>query len=177
MPYYSFDPADFGDEEFGGDDYQSGGQRHTYEPAEISSNVRRSDSLARDICDVLIAKGFSSAVCSYDGGYDEGFARFDSAIVNGVQFDLSETCELLKSTDIVDAIKASVDTSNYPDEFRKQFNERSSEAHIAEGLEEFAFFVAAELLGDGFGTGEYELKGRFRIDLESGHVTDLKELD
>jgi hypothetical protein len=45
-------------------------------------------------------------------------------------------------------------------------------AIVADALNDLAHEIASVLLGEGFGTGEYQLYGAFTADLKSGAITD-----
>lgn len=174
MPYYEIDPETL--EEYA--EYMEGGEApHQsgafYEPAEAVVNLESGNALARTLRDALVAKGFSSVYCRYDGGFDEGFAYFGHATANGVPFDPQELAALLKDTPLADALVASY-PEPYQVELRAEMAAASPEKQTLQALEDFADTMAAELLGQGYGTGDYSMRGQFTVDLLSGRIVDLE---
>jgi len=178
MPYYKIDPETA--EEYGIE--LPPGENGFYEPAEATfdfeGGATSADGFMRHLRDMLLGRQFTGVRCSYDGGYDEGFAHFDHATVNGVRFDQDEMVALLKDSDLRNCPTTYDDM---PEAARKHWEEHrkklTPEKLVIETLEEFAYGFASTLLGQGFGTGECEIKGCFDVDLTTGKMLDVQEVD
>ncbi len=177
MPYFNIDPEAM--EEWAEMGAPSDFEASYYEAAEAVFNFEQADELVRLVRRELLEKGFSEVRCHYDGGYDEGFAYFDEAVCNGSIFSSDELTELLSDGPLPEAAGAMYHNESYPEAVRRQMMERfeamPKKQRVANALEEFVIALANELLGEGFGTGEYELRGRFQVDLASGQVVDIEE--
>lgn len=180
MPYYEFDPdmlAEFA--EMGGMEANLDESGKSYVPAETTINFESFDRLSKVVRDALVEKGFTIANCRYDGGNDEDFAYFGNAVKNGQASTARQLIEILSDSPIKDVVPFVCDDSRYPDEVRKQmldrFNAMPVSKRIEEALAEFATAAADALLGEGFGTGEFSIRGRFWVDLQTGQVTDLED--
>jgi hypothetical protein len=116
-------------------------------------------------------------VC-YDGGHDEGFARADGGYDDvGRELPLPEVVARLAATPHVDAIR---DVVNRPGGMNWHNGEKMYAAFtgaqvIRTGLDELGQAIAEVMLGEGFGTGEYELYGRFTADLLTGQIVDAPD--
>jgi hypothetical protein len=187
MPYYQceiYDEDEAGYDEEEGDEVEEEDEKEpemteeTYEPAGTTARFD-SDLFTKDIRDELVAKGISAVNCHYDGGYDEGFAHFDNVVREGTTLTPAELIELLQDSRILDPSLTSGMFEGYPPEaFKSLFGEMAASTtgvRIAATLEEFAQRLAWQLLGQGFGTGECTIRGRFRADLETGELIDLKD--
>lgn len=173
MPYYEVDPEVL--EEFG---EAAGGSGAFYEAASAVFNFTKAPPVVQKVRDAFIAKGFTTIDGHYDGGYDEGFSYFDAAVVNGVSFSVDEIGQLLAQP-LSDAFDLMFDAMEGPPGMVEQMRERNSQATSAVRVEnvlyEFIHTLATALLGDGFGTGEYSLRGRFRVDLLTGNIDDIED--
>ena len=177
MPYIRVDPETYDEivEELDGEDLPNGlGERPSgdfeyeaaaerFEPADLGEASRLTLAALRD----MGATGFR---VRYDGGYDEGFSHPEAVL-----FDLREGS--------IDAVAADLAAAGFADRLRAdpKLLERyvyylkpdSAPATVAKtGLDELAHDLASKLLGDGYGTGEYELYGAFTADLRTGDLTD-----
>jgi hypothetical protein len=127
---------------------------------------------------ILREAGFLEIVCHYDGGNDEGFAFFDSAATADGSFTLKEMIDRLCGTQLGDPDYDPCGTlpKLNPDQHRDSLTRQSQKTEarrIEEWIDWFVRDVAVALLGQGFGTGEYAMTGRFRLDLRTGAITDL----
>jgi len=108
----------------------------------------------------------------YDGGWDEGFAYPDlllfdekAHVVAGVLSDLAtaEQCARFREAASQDSLR------HYAIEF---YANASPMKAATAALDELSMELAIPLLGDGFGTGEYELYGAFLADFRTGEIVD-----
>jgi hypothetical protein len=200
MPYYNVDPGAYEEyaEEMGEELEIPEGEY--YEPAETTYNFDEANVLVRAVRDALWEKGFWFVEGHYDGGYDEGFAYFDAAVIDVGSDEMpdlvkagralgavpeakrvagDELMAILQETRLSKVYLDSIDELNFPPAAKEAHRQRMlalpPAQHITSALEEFADELASELLGRGFGTGEYTLRGRFRADLRSGRIVDLED--
>jgi hypothetical protein len=93
----------------------------------------------------------------YDGGNDEGFAWFDHCVMeDGSARDADSMAKDLEAAGIAPQMQT--------------WGGRSPTRNALDDL--VACTWAIELLGQGYGTGEYVMYGAFWVDLESGLATD-----
>jgi hypothetical protein len=138
----------------------------------------RSETAITDIGRILQAAGVLEITCRYDGGNDEGFAHFESASTTRGTKTLDELIAFLRGTRLGAADYDPYETLHKltPDQGRDWLarKSKSTEAQrIGESVDGFVEGIAVALLGEGFGTGEYAMEGRFRLDLRTGSIVDL----
>ena len=178
MPHYRIDPevaAEYA--EMAGQEVPDDFQPNYYESAEATLDFGRADANCRRVRDALLAAGFHAVTCTYDGGYDEGFAHFGTA--HGADGDcggaglidrLGDTTALLAS----DPTAPDDAPESYRVEVAKQWAPKVPAARLGDVLYAFAESLATRLLGGGYGTGELALRGRFRCDLNTGEIVDIE---
>ena len=137
--------------------------------------------------------GFSVLHCRYDGGNDEGFAYVDAAgRPDGAIVPKAAMIEQLAATGVADRLPLpDYSTPDWvkelPEEDRARQEEQIAEARertlaepptkrIADILWDLASELATPLLGEGFGTGEYVMRGLFTVDLTTGAVVDQRPI-
>lgn len=173
MPYYNVEPELMAEYGASPDD-----PTQFYEPADTAFDAGNCSAVTKVLWDVLVGKGFTAMRCHYDGGYDEGFAYFDHAEANGVAFTAGELGELLADTPVPEAALLVYDDPAYPEDVRQRMREqqaaRTPAQRVADALEELAYETASQLLGEGFGTGEYSLRGQYRVELNARRIVDLE---
>ena len=128
--------------------------RRRYEP----TGVVRAE--ARRVRDALRATGFNAVLVEYDGGGDEGFATFEAAERDG---------EAVRAASV--ARKLKTELSRHSPLVRLVDPSASMPRLVLDG---FAEELAAVLFGGGWGVGELAMAGRFRADLETGTIADLR---
>jgi hypothetical protein len=177
MPRYSFDEGIF--EEYG--EYMDpasmpdltrseDGELSYYQPAEGQLAEDKLSGLSREVLAVLRDLGATEILVRYDGGYDEGFAYFDSATVAGESHSVDALSEELASGSLGEEPKERI--IHYSPEVEATM----TRAHRAkDALDCFAGDLAGQLLGNGFGTGEAGIEGRFRADLKTGLMVDIAD--
>ena len=183
MPYYQYEIEEDEQENDEENEDEDDGKEpamteEMYEPA--GTTVRfDADPFVKGVHDALVEKGITTVNCHYDGGYDEGFAHFDKALVNQTPLTTAELIALLKDGPILDPSLNAQRFAHFPPHaLESMFGEMAATpvgVRIAAVLEEFAQKLAWELFGEGFGIGDYQMRGRFRADLETGKLTDLKD--
>jgi hypothetical protein len=137
-----------------------------------------SETAVADIGRLLRAAGVLEITCRYDGGNDEGFAHFESASTTHGTKTLDELIALLHGTRLgaVDydpyATLPKLTSEKGRDWLARKAN-RTEAQRIGDFIDGFIEGIAVALLGEGFGTGEYAMEGRFRLDLRTASIVDL----
>ncbi|MEM1266215.1 MAG: hypothetical protein AAGI50_09395 [Pseudomonadota bacterium] len=122
---------------------------------------KRDRQVLETVVPALKAAGLRTCWIVYHGGHDEGFAELHAmADADGQEIALDA---LLEDTDLLAALwhAAPAHTMGTIGEKARLLLEH-----------EVPVLLASLLLGAGYGTGEYELYGRARLDLEAMTVTD-----
>ena len=113
--------------------------------------------------------GATAVRVQYDGGCDEGFAYLASA----------ETAEgELSIDDLIARWSDGGEANELPAPTRfvlLQSETTSGVDRLRWAADEFADALAQRFLGQGYGTGEYEMFGEFVADLRTGTFTDLRD--
>jgi hypothetical protein len=168
MPFLKFDEGAFDDlpEEFG----DSGGPptgAFKYEGASAQFVARALKPESQSVLEALKSMGAHELEVTYDGGHDEGFAYPEWVYVGDKALAVEEIAASPAFKPLVSDMRKKVEqqTTNW---YRGQ-----SDAVLARSLlDQLADELAALLLGEGYGTGEYELYGSFRAHLKSGEIID-----
>lgn len=141
-----------------------------------SPEEKRAAAAAGLIAEALKEAGVSVVECTYDGGNDEGFAYLAQATLGNEVIAGGDLARRLVNSHLADVeFDPYGFLHNNPEHLALQ-EQRSPDERVANWLEAFSEVVACCLLGEGFGTGEFAMEGRFRVNLETGDVADL-ELD
>jgi hypothetical protein len=152
MPYFNFFDQDQDD----------------YEPANGQFSPDDLEPDSRQVFEILRGLGVQSVYCSYNGGYDEGFAHLDAVELGDRRLELNELKYQL-ATGVLGS-KTSDDLQNY------YFNrEPSPDQRVEFYLESFASELAISLLGSNYGTGEFSIRGSFRANLLTREIMDEQE--
>jgi hypothetical protein len=171
MPYLRMDLDSYDEmaSELGDDfplgDRPSGG--FEYESAEGKFNWAKLEPGARVIRDALLAAGAERFRVRYDGGFDEGFAHPDLLYFGDRQRGAKEVCEQLATPELLAQLQQS----------GPSFADAGGTQAALYALDELAHQLASRLLGDGYGTGEYELYGAFTADLKTGEIVDHEDVE
>ena len=176
MPRYSFDEgifeeyAEYMEEPVDTSRYvrSEDGQLWSYEAAETQLDVDKISNASMQAFRILQELGATELFVRYDGGYDEGFAYFDSATVRGEAWPVDVLAAELAPGPLGE--RPSERTFRYSDEVEAGMT-RVQEARDA--LDGLAGELACQLLGNGFGTGEAAIDGRLRLEMRTGHMFDL----
>jgi hypothetical protein len=174
MPFLKFDEGALEEieEEFA-DVIPEGAERpptgeFKYEPAEAKFTPHDLEARTLIVFSALKDLGITEMEISYDGGYDEGFAYLDSFFAKGTEKSFDEISATLSQMPVIAATRKAAQAESHQDWLAKY-----DDAGIAKYLlDDLAHELAAKLLGDGYGTGEYELYGSFRADLLTGKMID-----
>ena len=143
-----------------------------YQPAAARFDPGKLGHVARVMLEALRAAGATGFRVRYDGGYDEGFAHPDAVRFGGHPREASQVMTEITSPALVGAIRAAAGRDSVWGNAAEMYGEASDDVAVSYALEELAHELACRLLGDGYGTGEYQLYGAFTADLESGEITD-----
>ena len=148
-----------------------GKRKYEYEPAigELKFSPENLDSDSRQVFDVLHEIGVKTVYCRYNGGHDEGFADLTGAKLEDRTVEFEELKSLLAESSL--GSKTSENLIRY----YRNYTEPPPRVRVEFYLDGFARSLATHLLGSGFGTGEYSMKGSFRANLVSGKIVDEQE--
>ena len=184
MPYIRVDPESYDEiaEELGRDELPPGtGPRPSgafeYESAEARVDRKKLGGPAAAALDALLALGATRFRVRYDGGYDEGFAHPDTVWVgDGDARPAAAVARELAKPPAVALLRAAGKGLDSMHGNPGDLYGRVSDAQVGEyALDELAHELASKLLGDGFGTGEYQLYGAFTADLRTGQLVDHED--
>lgn len=152
-------PPDFADKR-PSDDFE-------YEPAETRFDPAALEPPARAILDALLARGATTFRVRYDGGYDEGFAHPESITFDQTTRPAEAVADDLATPEIVAQLRKAAASRPY-----NNYEDVNDTTLARYAVDELAHALASKLLGDGYGTGEYQLYGAFTADLRTGQITD-----
>jgi hypothetical protein len=168
MPYYNLQFDDEGEAIPAGE---------YYEAAEKEVSFAGAEDWVAGIHQSLIELGYVAVIVRYDGGHDEGFAYFHRAEhSDGRARDAHFVAQQLLSLPVA---RHTV-PREYPKGVRRigdtiLFQMPNPSQAMGILMDGFADHAASQLLGDGYGTGEYTLRGWFRLDLKNSRAVDLLE--
>jgi hypothetical protein len=144
--------------------------RDLYDRAESCKQGSGAEVVSATLAASMAALGAVRTYCRYDGGNDEGFAYFDHCVFKDESVrDAHRVARDLIATNA--ALFANV--RQVLDEFISGF---PGTGLLEDARELLDMVVASEwavqLLGNGYGTGQYTMYGAFWVDLHTGLVTD-----
>jgi hypothetical protein len=187
MPFIRNDPemydeiaSELGDELPEGMERPSG--EFEYESAEARFKPEKLSPIAKLTLDAMRALAATRFRVRYDGGYDEGFSHPDAVgTADGLLDAQAFADEKLASEAFSSQVRASAQAQQPPGVWGggsgSDWYRQASDQQVARSaLDELAHALATRLLGDGFGTGEYQLYGAFTADLRSGEITDDQDV-
>jgi hypothetical protein len=168
VPYYNADFDEDGNPGEGGE---------VYESAEAVVPFVRVDAWISEIRRTLVELDYATLIVRYDGGCDEGFAYFHRAQrADGSAASPDEVAKQLLATPFAVHAEPKAGLHGLPQVGGAYVPDDCSPAErIGFLMDEFAHHAASKLLGEGYGTGEYTLRGWFRLELDSGRAVDLPE--
>ncbi len=177
MPFYhfdEFDPSDFGIEDLE-PPKSSGGEGFKYDgPTESEFDFGQLEGLAALMFEMLVKQAATKLRITYDGGHDEGFAHFDGAWIGDTELSaeimMSRLAEDGAKPRILEAIKKPGSTNWYNAE--QMFSAATPVKAVGYAMDDLAHKLAEKLVGDGYGTGEYQLYGAFTVDVQTGRLLD-----
>jgi hypothetical protein len=180
MPYTRFDAEAY--DEFAqelGDESNDGelGERPSgdwkYQPAKGVFKADKCLPVARIMFDLLKAQQAVALKVRYDGGYDEGFS-YPEAVLYGDRMEAVEAfSNRLASSEISKLVREATKQRSMWGNAAEFYGKATDDKVIMYALDELANDMATELLGQSYGTGEYQLYGEFTTDLNSGEITDF----
>ena len=146
-------------------------RKYEYEPAigQFTFTAENLDPDSRQVFNVLREIKVKTVYCRYNGGGDEGFADFVGAKLEDRIVEFDELKSLLAEGLL--GSKTTEDLRRY----YCNYEEPSARVRVEFYLDVFARSLATHLLGSGYGTGEYSMKGSFRANLETGKIVDEQE--
>jgi hypothetical protein len=173
MPYYHF-YGETGEET--DDDEMAPSPSGSFEYESVSGEFDASalHGVSAATLQLLLAKGVTEMRVRYDGGSDEGFAHADDMWINGERYSVTEIAASLAVPANARVIQAAADVpqGSYWHNGSSLYRNKELRQVIAYALDELAHEVATQLLGQGFGTGEYELYGAATVVFETGQILD-----
>jgi hypothetical protein len=146
-----------------------------YEHAAAEFDPEKLGRVARWTLDALLAAGVTEFHVRYDGGYDEGFAHPDAVRIGGYLKSAEEARDVLATPARVAELRGVVGKDSVWGNAAELYARASDREAIGYALDELAFELSSRLLGDGFGTGEYQLYGAFTANLETGEIVDHED--
>ncbi len=153
MPYFKFD----------------GQRKYEYQLAGGQFNPENLDPDSRQVFDVLRELGVRVVYCRYNGGGDEGFAELSGVKLEDTIIEFDDLKHQLADGSLGSK------TTEYLRRYYSYIGEPSPEQRVEFFLDLFASELATHLLGQGYGTGEYSMKGSFRASLLTGKIIDEQE--
>jgi hypothetical protein len=139
---------------------------------EVKVDFRELRDTRLTVYNALKEMGVTEVVCLYDGGFDEGFAHFERAIWPDRELDVKSLAAELAGGPL--GGKPQTTFIWYSPAMEAQL---TSADRAKDALDEFAYALAEQLLGGGFGTASPDMAGRLRFDLQSGLIRDeLRDL-
>lgn len=144
-----------------------GGAAAAFDPAGLPRD--RAGDAGRLVDWLRDTAGVRAVRVEFDGGNDEGFARFGAALTDGGELSAADLVERGVSDGTAAAIQAD----------RGRPGELWGPAeHLREHLD---LWLAEELCTryfyEGWGNGPFQLFGAFEADLATGRFTDLREVE
>jgi hypothetical protein len=122
--------------------------------------------------EALLSAGATHFYVRYDGGFDEGFAHPDRLLLNGQWRDVASALRELATDRLVAEIRRAATRKSHWGNAAAMYANASPVEAVTYALDELATDLAVRLLGESFGTGEYELYGAFNADLAAGEIED-----
>ena len=144
-------------------------RQYEYELASGQFSLQDLDPDSRDVLDVLTELGITSIYCTYNGGHDEGFAYLSVVKLEDGIIEFDDLKHQLAEGSL--GIKTSENLNRY----YSYVGSPSKKQRVEFYLDGFARSLATRLLGQGYGTGEYSMKGAFKANLKTGQITDEQE--
>jgi hypothetical protein len=143
------------------DQFEYARAKATVKPAKLGK-------LARTVLELLLEAGATEFRVKYDGGFDEGFSYPEYVVLGEARCPVNKIAQkLAKSKPAISQLKKGIDKR-----MAEHYKGKSDLELAKSAIEELAHELASALLGDGYGTGEYQLYGAFTADLKRGKITD-----
>jgi hypothetical protein len=139
-----------------------------YEEAKATFRPKKLEKVSQVTLDALLGMEATHLRVRYDGGYDEGFAYTDHVQIGKTKRKSDDVIKSLVKAGCGGKIRK-VERKLLQDYYGKKLSDAMAAEH---GLDTLAHELASLLLGEGYGTGEYELYGAFTVDLMSGKIVD-----
>ncbi len=145
---------------------ESDGRLSEYQSAQCALNQDKLSATSRLVLQELRDLKATQLWIGYDGGGDEGFAHLDAVKTTSGHFSMAQLCDKFQHGPLGDTPEAGRIFG-----WRDQNATRSEQA--CDAISWLLYELAFQLLGEGFGTGEFSLDGAFVADLETGTLTDI----
>jgi hypothetical protein len=173
MPFIRGDASAFDEmlEEVGPDIVSGSRPTDDFEYQSAKAKLKPKDlgSRAKLIADALRAAGASAFRVRYDGGFDEGFSHPDAILFGQRARTTKAVLKEISSPTLVAALREASKKEKWAADWLKT---ASDQEVVRSAIDELAHEIASVLLGEGFGTGEYQLYGALTADLKTGEIKD-----
>src|SRR5687768_11263958 len=146
-----------------------------YESAEAAFDAAKLSAVGRAALDALRGAGATALKVRYDGGYDEGFSHAEAVVFGQQARDHEQVARDLTTPQLVAHIRAAAAQESQWHNASEFYAGASDPEVVRHAMDELAHELASKLLGEGYGTGEYELYGAFTADLETGRIEDHED--
>jgi hypothetical protein len=174
MPFYHF-YGESGEEDDVGDGESNVPGAFEYDTVSAKFNAGALQGVPAAALEMVLAAGVTEMRVRYDGGNDEGFAHADDMWINGDRKFLDDIIDAIATPMNVDAIRIAAEAepnSSVWGDGARHYRNREPRNVIADALDDLAHEIASQLLGQGYGTGEYELYGAVTMIFETGEMID-----
>lgn len=175
MPFYHFyNESDVDDESDLADPEMRPTGAFEYEETSARFSPKDLKGVAATAFELFRVAGVSAMRVLYDGGNDEGFAHPDDVWINGQRLSLHDVTHALVVDSNVEAIRSAVELpgGSFWGNGSAYYRQLTPEQAVAAAIEELANEIAIQLLGRGYGNGEYELYGAVTVDFATGQMMD-----
>jgi hypothetical protein len=140
-----------------------------FDPAKLTGAAAAVYAMLRSI-------GLMQFEVRYDGGHDEGFAHADGGrTADGMRRPIDAIIADLSTQENVNTLRMALGQTLAEQRHRsvnEYYAKLSPEKLFKLVLDDLSDEMAACLLGQGYGTGEYSMYGAFTADLSSGTLSD-----
>lgn len=145
-----------------------------YEPATVFFDFDSAGCFMLSVRRELLDK----AIIILDCTYDEGFASAMRACTAEGSYNVNELVEMFRTSSLPRLAIEAYSGQGMPSGEWEPSMRQTAEAwplheQVQFALDWFAQGLAGKLLGDGFGTGNYSIRGQFQVDLKTGELKDL----
>jgi hypothetical protein len=155
-----------------------------------SLNIESLPAELRELCAAARSLGYTHFVVAYDGGSDEGFSYPSEFLKGDEHVELAKACPELNRVFPTLAMASADDAPRAPQSLGARLRgifvpapapaARPSPstaptkpmARASARCEELAECVSVAIMGEGYGTGPYEMYGRAILDLQTGVIRD-----
>lgn len=159
MPFIRVDSDEFEDVQYNTEfQYEEAGAN--FDPADLPPAERFT-------LKALLTMGATDLRVKYDGGHDEGFSHPQFVMFGDSLWTAEDVSTELAKSPLVGQLREAPRERG-----QSYYKDQTNEQVARSALDALADVIASVLLGEGFGTGEYELYGAFTANLSTGEIAD-----